>query len=205
MHRIMAQPSCAGGAYAGQACRGGVSVHLMRMTGQRTLIVTALAATLAGCGSASDLLSRDAEWFSRPTRIFQRTDLTVNATPLSHRTSVTSDELVSADGACASVAPATVPDAASADGAPPPLGPTGAGIALDQSECAVVRAAGQPDNIAISANERGERAVTLTYVQGPRPGIYQFTNGRLTAMERGAEPPPSKKPAKPAKKKKSAA
>jgi hypothetical protein len=176
----------------------------MRMTGQRTLIVTALAATLAGCGSASDLLSRDAEWFSRPTRIFQRTDLTVNATPLSHRTSVTPDELVSADGACASVAPA--PEAASADGAaPPPMGPTGAGIALDQSECAVVRAAGQPDNIAISANERGERAVTLTYVQGPRPGIYQFTNGRLTAIERGAEPPPSKKPARTAKKKKSAA
>lgn len=197
MHGMMAQRICGGGADAAQACKGGVSVHLMRMTGQRILTVTALAATLAGCGSASDMLSRDAEWFSRPTRIFQRTDLTVNAQPLSHRTSATPDELVSADGACAGVAPAPSPDAATAEGDPvAAMGPTGAGIALDQSECAVVRAAGQPDNINISANERGERLVTLTYMKGPRPGIYQFTNGRLSAMERGAEPAPTKKPAK---------
>lgn len=159
-----------------------------------------LTVPLAGCGGTSDLLSRDAEWFSRPTRIFQRTDLSINAAPLSQKPPVTPDELVGADGACASVAATASADAG--DASPAATAATGAGIALDQTECAVVRSAGQPDNIEVSANERGERFVVLTYVKGPRPGIYQFTAGRLSAMERGSEPAPAKK--KPAKKKKSA-
>ena len=28
----------------------------------------------------------------------------------------------------------------------------------------------------------------LTYIRGPRPGIYFFTSGRLTALDRAPEP-----------------
>lgn len=76
------------------------------------------------------------------------------------------------------------------------------GIALEMTECEVVGRAGQPDNIEVGTTDRGERAVTLTYTGGPRPGIYRFTSGRLSAIERGEEPPPEPaKPKKPAPKK----
>ena len=62
------------------------------------------------------------------------------------------------------------------------------------TECQVVSVAGYTDRVEISANERGERLVTLTYLSGDRPGIYRFRNGRLVSMERVAEPPQPKKP-----------
>jgi hypothetical protein len=80
---------------------------------------------------------------------------------------------------------------------------TGAGIALEMSECDVVQRLGQPSNIEGSANERGDRLMVLTYMGGERPGIYRFVAGRLVTIERGAEPPPPEQPAKkkkPAKK-----
>lgn len=72
------------------------------------------------------------------------------------------------------------------------------GIALQMTECEVVRLAGYTDRVEISANERGQRTVTLTYMTGARPGIYRFVGGRLATMDRVAEPEPAK-PAKPAK------
>ena len=74
------------------------------------------------------------------------------------------------------------------------------GIALSMSECQVVQRAGQPGNVAINAGDRGERTVTLTYMSGPWPGIYQFSEGRLREVERVALPPEPKKPVKPVKK-----
>jgi hypothetical protein len=68
------------------------------------------------------------------------------------------------------------------------------------TECDVVKRAGTPENVQLGTNDRGERAVTLTYSSGPRPGIYRFAAGRLYAIERAAEPPPE--PAKPVKPKK---
>ena len=62
------------------------------------------------------------------------------------------------------------------------------------TECQVVGIAGYTDRIEVSANERGERVVTLTYLSGDRPGIYHFRSGRLVSMERVAEPPQAKKP-----------
>jgi hypothetical protein len=62
------------------------------------------------------------------------------------------------------------------------------------TECEVVGRAGTPQNVELGTNERGERAVTLTYANGSRPGIYRFTGGRLTAIERGQEPPPPEPP-----------
>ena len=62
--------------------------------------------------------------------------------------------------------------------------------------------AGVPGNVAIGAGNGGERSVVLTYLSGPWPGIYRFSDGRLKVVERGPtspEPPaapPKKKPAK---------
>ena len=53
---------------------------------------------------------------------------------------------------------------------------------------------GYTDRVEISANERGERSVTLTYLSGDRPGVYRFRNGRLVLMERVAEPAQQKRP-----------
>jgi hypothetical protein len=68
------------------------------------------------------------------------------------------------------------------------------GISLAMTECQVVGIAGYTDRVEVSANERGERIVTLTYLSGHRPGIYRFRSGRLVSMERVAEPPQAKKP-----------
>jgi hypothetical protein len=67
-------------------------------------------------------------------------------------------------------------------------------IALDMTECDVVKRAGHPERVEFSTNDRGERTVTLTYLQGARPGIYRFTAGRLTSIERAPEPPAPPKP-----------
>jgi hypothetical protein len=77
--------------------------------------------------------------------------------------------------------------------APPVLG----GIALGMTECQTVHRAGTPGNVAISAGERGERRVMLTYLSGPWPGIYHFADGRLQEIDRAPTPPaPPKAPPK---------
>lgn len=97
------------------------------------------------------------------------------------------------------------PEAGPAGGPPSALPPQvragPSGIALQMTECQVMAVAGYTDRVEISADPRGTRLVTLTYVSGERPGIYRFVNGRLNSMERVAEPPQAKKPVKTAKKK----
>lgn len=80
-------------------------------------------------------------------------------------------------------------------------------IALEMTECDVVKRAGVADRVEIGANERGERSTTLTFLQGARPGIYRFADGRLKSMERAPAPPAPPKPVrkKPAPKSKQAA
>jgi hypothetical protein len=73
------------------------------------------------------------------------------------------------------------------------------GIALGMTECDVVKRAGPPEKVAVGQNERAERSVTLTYTKTMRPGVYTFTAGRLTSIERAPEPPPPPKPARPAR------
>jgi hypothetical protein len=68
------------------------------------------------------------------------------------------------------------------------------GIALGMSECDVVRRAGTPGNVNISAGDKGERRAVLTYLTGNWPGIYTFDNGRLKIVDRAPEP---EKPVKP--------
>src|SRR6478735_2306658 len=151
---------------------------------------------LAGCAGASDLLSKDAEWFSRPTRLFSN-DSSVSVAPLSPKKAVTPDELVSGEGTCAGMSVVESPDANVAPGATPAAAPVpGGNIGFDSTECDVVRFAGVPNSTEISANERSERAVTMTYMAGPRPGIYKFVGGRLQTIERGPQPEPAPRAAK---------
>jgi hypothetical protein len=117
-----------------------------------------------------------------------------NAAPVSGELRpVTAADLVGPQGQCAGGGP----DAASQGG-----------IALQMTECEVVARAGAPENVELGTTDRGERALTLTYNNGPRPGIYRFAGGRLYAIERTQEPlpePPNPKAKKPpAKKPKSA-
>jgi hypothetical protein len=97
---------------------------------------------------------------------------------------VTAADLVTADGRC----PAEAARAQDADPSQePPL--VQGGIALQMTECDVVRRAGAPEQLQIGADERGGRAVVITYVRGPRPGIYRFAGGRLQTIERAPSAP----------------
>jgi hypothetical protein len=76
-------------------------------------------------------------------------------------------------------------------------------VALGHTECDVVRGIGAPESVKIANNERGDRETIVTYLQGQRAGIYTFTAGRLTSVERAPEQPaPPKTAAKAAKPKK---
>ena len=103
---------------------------------------------------------------------------------------VTAADLVDADGRCSAAAGvdpnALPPDATTLPG----------GVTLEMTECEVVQRAGAPQNVDVGASETGERAVSLTIVGGPRPGIYHFVGGRLKTMDRAAEPAPPPKPTK---------
>jgi hypothetical protein len=80
------------------------------------------------------------------------------------------------------------------------------GIALGMTECQAVQRAGVPNNVAISAGDKGERKTVLSFLSGPWPGIYTFADGRLKVIERAPEQPkPAAAPAKKTPKKKPAA
>jgi outer membrane lipoprotein SlyB len=170
------------------------------------LLLSALV--LAGCGATasdlfnSDLLSKDAEWFSRSGRVFVKS-VSIDTPPLTPDKPVTPADLVSTDGACPGVASAGVPtnaNALSEGGAATVPTITGA-VALGHTECDVVRGLGAPDGVNISNNPRGERVAVINFSHGLRPGIYTFTAGRLTSVERGAEPAAESNATKPKKKK----
>lgn len=169
----------------------------------RALLGLLLAAPLiAGCAGASDmfssdLLSKDADWFSRPGRVFIK-NVSIETPPLTPDKPVTPDDLISADGLCPGMAPPGGPADANAlsDGsAGAPVVRSGV-VALGHTECDVARGAGAPDNVSLANNPRGDRVAVLTYARGPRAGIYTFTAGRLTMVERGPEAAPQPKPAR---------
>jgi hypothetical protein len=78
-------------------------------------------------------------------------------------------------------------------------------VALGHTECDVVRGIGAPGSVNLSNNARGDRVAVVTYTQGQRAGIYTFTAGRLSSIERGAEPVGQPKAAKSKPRKKPAA
>ena len=67
---------------------------------------------------SSDLLSKDADWFSRSGRVFIR-NVSIETPPLTPDKPVTPDDLISADGQCPGMAPPGAPADANAltDGA----------------------------------------------------------------------------------------
>jgi len=179
------------------------------------LLAAALASSAAGCAVDSDTFNMPE--FKKPDlSAFTRPDWTLSsgkADPLTRP--ISQQDLIGADGRCANEAPAAPgaepphalnftagPDASRADRAAPglqpapaPVRPAGPGVGLGMSECEVVYALGHTDRIEFG-NDRGQRATVLTYVQGPRPGIYRFAGGRLVSVERSPEAPAPAKPAK---------
>jgi hypothetical protein len=169
------------------------------------LAVLLLGPLVAGCSGTPEFMSKDNEWFSRPGRLFI-SNVSIAAPPLTPNRPLTPDDYVSAEGACPGMAP---PGGAPADanamtegpaaGSPPPA-PQGGTVALGHTECDVVRGIGAPDSVNLSNNARGDRVAVVNYSRGQRAGIYTFTAGRLTSIERGAEPVAQPKAAKPKKK-----
>jgi hypothetical protein len=151
------------------------------------LPAAAMVLALGGCGSVdklSDLVPKTSDLTSYEWNPYSKASTSVSST--FRRPPLTPADYINADGSCAEVA--------TPEGGEQPTG-TGA-VALQMSECAVVRALGAPEKVDISANERGDRTAQLLYSRGERPGLYYFTSGQLTQIERVAEPPPPPKPQK---------
>jgi hypothetical protein len=173
-----------------------LTIYRRKFAPKGVLVMLLLAPAIAGCGSISDFSIKDQEWFSRPGRMFGGRSLSIETPPLSVDKPVSQNDLISADGACPGMAPQGAPADANAlqdtkQGDAQPAPPTGA-VALGHPECDVARAIGSPDNVNLSNNQRGDRLAVLTYLHGPRPGIYTFTAGRLSSIERAPTPEPVK-------------
>lgn len=171
------------------------------------LALLLFAPMVAGCAASpsdifsSDLLSKDAEWFSRSGRLFIK-NVSIDTPPLTPDKPVTQADLVSADGACPGMASAGVPANANASSDGAAAAPATSGnVALGHTECDVVRGIGAPDSVNISNNARGDRVAVINFSRGQRAGIYTFTAGRLTSIERGSDPVAEPKTVKPKKKK----
>jgi len=173
------------------------------------LAALALALALSGCASSDLDLTHG--WFQKPLDFSGRTSgYTFSELQESRKErTITAADLVNSDGACPPPpVPAAAPPAAGAPGAGPAAAPeapslVGEGVALGMSECDVVYRAGAPASVQLGQNPNGDRTAVLTFNSGPRPGIYRFEGGRLTNMDRVAEPTPpqvvKKKPTKPSK------
>src|ERR1700737_1304944 len=198
----------------GQALRGQVGIKFIvrQVNSHRTLLLLLLlvAPMVAGCAGttdlfSSDLLSKDADWFSRSGRTFIK-NVSIETPPLTPDKPVTPDDLISADGLCPGMAPPVGAANANALSDSATAAPKTSGVvALGHTECDVARGAGAPDSVNLSTNPRGDRVAVLTYSRGSRAGIYTFTSGRLTSVERSPEPAAQPRTAKPKAKKKPAA
>ena len=186
----------------------------------------ALTTGLGGCKNATSVFQdqNDGGWFSKP--FFEKPEWAKpgsisRAAELGPKGPVGPDDLVNADGRCSAgpqMAQAAAPQppadrpvgsvAGDLAGTPMPAGATVVdpgqpqvmgGIALGMTECQAVQRAGLPGHVAISAGDRGERSVVLTFLSGPWPGIYRFSDGRLKVIDRAPAPPepsPKKKTTK---------
>lgn len=186
-------------------------------------LVCAAAIAVAGCKNSAGVFqdNNDGGWFSKPIEIFNKPEWAKNTATtedLGPSGPVGPDELVGGDGRCAVASVPEPPGAPAAErqvgsvagdlaGSPMPPGavvvnaPSGpsvsGGVALGMTECQVVQRAGSPSNVSMGAGASGERAVTLTFLNPPWPGIYRFSDGRLKVVERSPVPPaPPKAPPK---------
>lgn len=182
-----------------------ISRKAARMSGRAT-VVAALGLGLAACASSVDFTQIRAPKFDSSTMFVP--DPTQFAPKQEGSKPITPADLVDANGMCADMSPPPAapppssegnPENLSATPAPPPLARN---VALQMTECEVVRSLGRASDIQISANERGDRVVVMTYATPERP-VYRFVAGRLATIERTAEPAPpetARKKAAPKKK-----
>jgi hypothetical protein len=180
-------------------------VHNGKLCRKSLIALIALAPALAGCSGSldqfqSDFMSKDAQWFQRSGRLFIR-NVSIDAPPLTPDKPVTAEDLVGADGACPGMAPPANALADGSDGAPAPVSGT---VALQHTECDVVRGIGAPDSVNISTDPGGGRVAVVSYLRGARAGIYTFSGGRLQSVEAAPEQPAPPKAARPKPKKKPA-
>jgi hypothetical protein len=189
-------PAC--GAWRDQLSElGALAMQRSNRMVLRALALVALVQALGAC--SSDLSLNNLTLVPKPDTLMRKPDwatFSAGKNDLSLRP-LTSADFVNQDGQCAA-APAQAggsADQAATEGAAP-VG----GIALRMTECEVVRRAGPVEKVDISADERGERTVVLSYLRGPAAGVYRFVGGRLVSIERAPGPPPA-----PAKSQKSTA
>jgi hypothetical protein len=175
---------------------------------KRLLALLLFAPLIAGCSGgaefSSDMFSRDAEWFSRSGRLFIR-NVSIETPPLTPDKPVTAEDMVSAEGYCPGMTPPAGANALAEGAGAGPVPSTNGTVALGHTECDVVRGIGAPDNVNLSNNERRDRVTVINYSRGQRAGIYTFTAGRLTSIERNPAAVVEPKIAKPKVKKKPAA
>jgi hypothetical protein len=153
----------------------------------RAAAVAALVLALGAC--SSDLSLNNLTLVPKPDTLMRKPDwatFSAGKSDFSLRP-LTSADFVNQDGQCAAVAEVRSSAEPAGAEAAAPLG----GIALQMTECDVVRRAGPVEKIDISADERGERTVVLTYLRGSAAGIYRFVGGRLVSIERAPGPPPA--------------
>jgi hypothetical protein len=169
---------------------------LARFNGAAALAVGGMVLSLAACDDT-------AKWFAKPLNPFNNNvgyrysslgDARVDR-------GITANDVIDANGACPNYSAPAAPPSASAssgEGASPRDNPFGGGVALGMSECDVVARLGQATGVDFGTGLHGSRSVVLTYRAGPRPGIYRFENGRLSAMDRveGLSPAADKKTTK---------
>ncbi|WBL81977.1 hypothetical protein I3J27_16695 [Bradyrhizobium xenonodulans] len=161
--------------------------------------MAAVAPLVAGCSGGTDLLSRDAQWFNTPSRLFIKS-ISIESPPLTPEKPVGAEDLVSADGGCPGMAPPPGPADANAS----TTAPAGGTVALGHTECDVVRGVGAPSTVNLSSDAAGRRVAVVTWTTGPRAGVYTFTSGRLSSIEGNPDPQPVPRAPKPKPKKKSA-
>jgi hypothetical protein len=168
------------GASVEADCRGRtVAMRRLNQIVLRMIAMATLACAMAAC--SSDLSLTGVTLVPKPETLLRKPDwATFSGGKSDELRPVTAADLLSREGQCDGGGGQAAADSTAAGG-----------IALQMTECDVVRRAGPVEKIDIGSDERGERAVTLTYLRGPWPGIYRFTGGRLVSIERAPGPPPA--------------
>jgi hypothetical protein len=155
----------------------------------RLLMVAAFVPAIAAC--SSDLSLNNVTLAPKPETLLRKPDWATFSGGKNdfELRQITPGDLVAPDGTCPieTGQASGFADAGGAGDAPP----ASHGVALQMTECDVIKRIGPVEQIDIGSNERGDRTVTLTYARGPSPGVYRFIGGRLASIERAPGPPPA--------------
>ena len=161
-------------------------------TGTALIAVAVLAGGLGAC--SSDLGLNNVTLVPKPETLLRKPDWATFSGGKNEfgLRPVTAADLIDSQGQCSG---GPEQQASGAEGASAPTPPLG-GVALQMTECEVVRRAGPVEKVDFE--QGGERVVVLTYLRGPAPGVYRFRGGRLASIERApalpSQPAKSQKP-----------